>query len=102
MVKADIFEVTNKYLEFIKQNGFCYEKAYLFGSYSKGNYTDDSDIDLALVFNNLTEKFSTQVKLLMLTTKIDTRIEPHPIDKKDFVISNPFVYEILTYGYVLI
>jgi len=99
--KIDIFTITKKYLRFLKQNNFDFEKAYLFGSYAKGNFNDDSDIDLAIVFNNLTDRFSTQVKLLMLTTKFDTRIEPHPIDKKDFVISNPFVYEILKYGYEL-
>ncbi len=88
----------NNYLSFIKQNNFDFEKAYLFGSNAKGNFTCDSDIDIAIVFNNLQDRFYTQVQLLKLTTKFDTRIEPHPIDKKEFNNRNPFVHEILKYG----
>ena len=98
MDKAEVFTIVTNYLNYLSQHDYKYEKAYLFGSYAKGNYHTDSDIDIAIIFNNLDNRFDTQVQLLMLTTKFDTRIEPHPIDKKEFTLSNPFVHEIMKYG----
>ena len=98
MDKKEVFDIANNYLRYLLLHNYKYEKAYVFGSYAKGTFTGDSDIDIAIVFNDLKDRFSTQVKLLMLTTKFDTRIEPHPIDKKDFNMNNPFVYEIMKSG----
>jgi uncharacterized protein len=98
MDKEAAFIIANKYIEYLKKNKYDIVKSYLFGSYIKGNYNKDSDIDLAIVLNNLDNRFNTQVQLLMLTTKFDTRIEPHPIDVKDFNLSDPFVHEIVKNG----
>jgi len=75
-------------------------KAYLFGSYARKTDKPDSDIDIALVIDNLDddEKFDFQVQLLLLASKFDTRIEPHPISNKDLETNNPFVVEILKTG----
>jgi len=74
--------------------------AFLFGSYAQNKQRVESDIDIALVFDNLSdsERFNTQVKLMMLASKIDTRIEPHPISKQDLLSNNPFVLEIKRTG----
>jgi predicted nucleotidyltransferase len=74
--------------------------AFLFGSYAQNKQRLESDIDIALVFDNLSdsERFNTQVKLMMLASKIDTRIEPHPISKQDLLSNNPFVLEIKRTG----
>jgi|GEM_PF-141899 len=74
--------------------------AFLFGSYAKNNQRSESDIDIALVFDNLpdSDKFNTQVKLMMLASKIDTRIEPHPISKQDLLSNTPFVMEVKRTG----
>ena len=70
----------------------------LFGSYARGNFNEDSDIDLAIVLNNLSNSFTMQIQLMKLTRKFDTRIEPHPFDAADFNSSNPFAKEILSKG----
>ena len=74
--------------------------AFLFGSYAQNKQRVESDIDITLVFDNLSdsERFNTQVKLMMLASKIDTRIEPHPISKQDLLSNNPFVLEIKRTG----
>jgi len=89
-----------KYLDLIKENFLDIESAYLFGSYAKGKSTDDSDIDLALIFTNLDDsrRFDLQVQLMLLASKIDSRIEPHPISHEDFNSGNPFVVEIKKTG----
>ena len=76
------------------------ESVYLFGSYAKGEYTDDSDIDVALIFTKLddSKRFDIQVQLMLLAAQIDSRIEPHPISHDDFNSGNPFVVEIRKTG----
>lgn len=70
------------------------KKAYLFGSFARGKEKEDSDIDIALVLENMPDFFSTQKQLMKLRRKIDLRIEPHPIKEQDFNSLNPFAYEI--------
>ncbi|NBC84351.1 MAG: nucleotidyltransferase domain-containing protein [Bacteroidetes bacterium] len=89
-----------KYLELIKEKYVDIERVYIFGSYAKGKSTDDSDIDVALIFSNLDDakRFDIQVQLMMLAAQIDSRIEPHPISHNDFDSGNPFVAEIKKTG----
>ena len=89
-----------KYLDLIKVKFADIEKVYLFGSYAKGKSTEDSDIDVALIFTNLddSKRFDIQVQLMLLAAQIDSRIEPHPISHDDFDSGNPFVVEIKKTG----
>ena len=89
-----------KYLELIKEKYSNIESAYLFGSYVKGNSTEDSDIDIALIFTSLndSQRFEIQVQLMLLAAEIDSRIEPHPISHEDFHSGNPFIAEIKKTG----
>lgn len=88
------------YLNLIRTRYSGIVKVYLFGSYAKCKFTEDSDIDLALIFNELDDanRFDTQVQLMLLASQIDSRIEPHPISKVDFNSGNPFVTEIRRTG----
>jgi uncharacterized protein len=88
------------YLNLIKEKFSDIESAYIFGSYAKGKSTDDSDIDIALIFTNLDDsrRFDIQVQLMLLAAQIDSRIEPHPISHDDFNSGNPFVVEIKKTG----
>ncbi len=75
-------------------------EAYLFGSFATNKQRKYSDIDIAFIIDNLSEeeKFETQVNLLVLASKYDTRIEPHPISYTDFYSNNPFANEIKQNG----
>ncbi len=66
----------------------------------KGTEKKDSDIDIALIFDDFKEedKFDLQTNLLVLATNFDTRIEPHPISKQEFEFEDPFVSEIKKTG----
>ena len=98
MDKTNAREIAREYIIFLKNNNFNIEKAYLFGSHAKGRDTENSDIDLAVVFRELEDSFDMQVQLMKLRRKIDTRIEPHPFLESDFDDSNPLVHEILDTG----
>ena len=74
--------------------------AYLFGSYAKNNQRLESDIDIALIIDNLkdSDKFDIQVQLMLLASKFDSRIEPHPLSRQDLISDSPFVHEIKKTG----
>ena len=75
-------------------------KIYLFGSYAKNNNKRDSDIDLAIVVEDLPgdDLFDLQVRFLVLASGYDSRIEPHIISVADLETGDPFVQEVLKTG----
>ena len=83
-IPEQVLESVEKYKDKILKEEQEVENVYIYGSYVKGNYTEDSDIDLAIVINkndsNLNEKV---VKYMLYTWKIDTRIEPHVFIKEE-------------------
>lgn len=66
----------------------------------KKTETVDSDIDLALILDQLPdeERFDLQVRLMLIAADFDIRIEPHPFSNEDFNSANPLVFEILNTG----
>jgi uncharacterized protein len=98
MDKSDAIKIARSFAELIKAK-FDYKQVVLFGSYAKGNFNEDSDIDIAVIFNDYDENFDMQLELMRLRRKLDSRIEPHPFREKDFTILNPVVNEIIKYGH---
>ena len=97
MDKRDALDIAVKYANVVKSK-YDFVKIILFGSYAKGNFNEDSDIDIAVILKDYTNLIDIQVDLMRLRRKIDSRIEPHPFREKDFDITNPIVNEILKYG----
>lgn len=97
MDKKIVINIVNKYAAAVR-NKFDIKRMILFGSYTKGNYREESDIDIAVVLNDFENTLNMQLELMRLRRKIDSRIEPHPFREKDFISTNPLVYEILKYG----
>ncbi len=97
MDKADAVNIAQKYAGAVKAN-YNYIKIILFGSYAKGNFNEDSDIDIAVIFKDYSNLIDMQLELMRLRRKIDSRIEPHPFRESEFESSNPLVSEIIKYG----
>lgn len=99
VIESGIADIVSRYIEEILKN-YEVETIILFGSYAKGTNTEDSDIDIAIIFKNLKGNIlDEELKLMRLRRKIDTRIEPHIIRIEDYEkISNPFVKEIIDTG----
>ena len=93
-----IIESINKYIEKISEY-YKIDAIILFGSYAKGTENADSDIDIAIISSDFSDIIDDGAKLIGLTWKIDTRIEPHPITTEDYEkISNPFVKKVIDTG----
>lgn len=97
MDQRDALIISQKYVEELNEK-FDLIKVILFGSYAKGDFHDESDIDIAVVLKDFENLPDIQLELMRLRRKFDSRIEPHPFRESDFNLSNPLVYEILEHG----
>lgn len=69
---------------------------YLYGSYAKGNQTEESDIDIAVVVDKLSDNYFDDTPLLWrLRRKISLLIEPVLLTAEP---DNPLYYDILKTG----
>lgn len=99
ITNKEIAGIVEKYTSIVKEN-YNVIAIILFGSYAKGTEHKDSDIDIAIITDDIkTDKFDEEVKLTLLRRKIDNRIEPHIISSKDYEnAETPFVVEVKKTG----
>lgn len=97
MDKKEALRVAQAYASLVRER---YEgsRVFLFGSFSKGNFHQESDIDIAVVLDDYPNSREVQLDLMRLRRKVDSRIEPHPFREHEFEVSNPLAFEILEYG----
>lgn len=95
MDKEQALKLAKRYKEMVAEK-LPLKAVYLYGSYSKGNYTEDSDIDIAVVVDKLNDNFFEDTPLLWkLRRKISTLIEPVLLTEDE---SNPLYYDIILTG----
>jgi predicted nucleotidyltransferase len=91
-----------KYGEILRQK-YDLHSLYLYGSYVNGNYTPDSDIDIAVIAANFSgDIFEDTWNLMRYRRLVDNRIEPHPFVPSEFNFNNPNAREIITRGIQII
>ncbi len=69
------------YLKLLTSEGVAIDKAFLYGNYLTNSQTDESDIDLMIVTNEVSDD-DTIGKIWSMTKKINSKIEPYLVDKK--------------------
>ena len=76
MDKEQAIAIAKRYKEMVAEK-LPLKALYLYGSYSKGNYREDSDIDIAVVVESLNDNYFEDTPLLWkLRRKISNLIEP--------------------------
>jgi predicted nucleotidyltransferase len=85
MSQTEVINIVRAYLVVLKQAGINIDKAYLYGSYARGEANIDSDIDLLLVSSQFeTNDDYVLAKPWLYTNRVDFRIEPLAIGLKKF------------------
>lgn len=73
-----------KQYKILLQHHFDVESVYLFGSFANETNREDSDIDVAVIVNNISgDFFAVNPLLWKLRRQVDDRIEPILIDKNN-------------------
>jgi predicted nucleotidyltransferase len=99
MDKEQVIELVKKYIDVIKKN-FNVNKVVLYGSYSRGDQKEWSDIDVAVFLNETKDDILTdEFNLYRLRRNIDSRIEPIILDEEND--ESGFASEILNTGIII-
>ncbi|GAP71966.1 nucleotidyltransferase [Candidatus Symbiothrix dinenymphae] len=97
MDKSEAINIARQYAQAVRTH-YGSGRVFLFGSYAKGNYHEDSDIDLAVIFDDYENDFDRELELMRLRREIDLSIEPHAFRESEFTPQDPLAYEVLKYG----
>ena len=99
MDKTEVIKILRKYKELLSKH-INFESLILFGSYTRDTQREDSDIDVAIVVNEISgDYFETRPILWKISREIDDRIEPLMIDKKND--ASGFLEEVMRSGIVI-
>ena len=102
-VEAVVVRNVKSFLDKLRRTGFHISKAYIFGSYARGQEDKWSDIDVAIVSPQIgNDRFEERVRLTELAMSIDDRIEPLPFNLDSFSDEDPFVRLIKDEGVAVI
>jgi predicted nucleotidyltransferase len=97
--KILILNKVKRYVNALKRDRITVERAILFGSFAKGKYRKDSDIDVAIISRDFQGiRFYDRARLVPLRRDIDVRIEPIPFRPEDFNESDPLAAEVIATG----
>ena len=86
MAEKKVIEIIKTYISVLNQAGISIQKAFLYGSYARGEATKHSDIDIMLVsplFDNSDNE--ANIKAWSCTRKVDTRIEPYTVGLQKYL-----------------
>jgi len=99
-IPSEIIELIKEFIELVKEDNIQIEKVILFGSYAKGNYHKDSDIDLAIVSSDFKENeyIENMSKLLLKATEIKVDIQTIPFSIEEYENPVGIMEEILKTG----
>ena len=76
MDQKEAIKKANDYKNLLKEH-LHFNDLYIYGSYAKNNFNEDSDIDVAVIIDRTNEDFFTiNPRLWTLRREIDDRIEP--------------------------
>lgn len=76
MDKEQAIKLAKQYKTLIAKQ-FPLKALYLYGSYSKGGYTEESDIDIAVIVSHRSDDYFSEVPLLWtLKREVSNLIEP--------------------------
>lgn len=104
MVTEEIRGIIDQFVAVLEARGIHVDKAVLYGSYSTGTDTPDSDLDLAVISPDFgKDRFDEGKMLMQLAWRIDPRLHPVPFSTESFEKDTwvPLVHEIRKNGIIV-
>jgi uncharacterized protein len=97
-IATEVTQSVNRFLAAAKLSKRV-DMAYIYGSQARGQATEWSDIDVAVVSSDFSSDFfEERLTLMRLATETDDRIEPWPFTPGTFSSSDPLASEIMRTG----
>jgi predicted nucleotidyltransferase len=101
LVDSEIRDIVTRYVQALLGRGVNVDKAIIFGSYASGSFSEESDIDVAIVSPDFgKDRFEEGKMLFQAAWRVDPRIEPVPISSNSYEQDTwlPLIYEIRNKG----
>lgn len=99
MDKRELVEKLKKYAELVTRS-LNVKKIILYGSYARGNFSHQSDIDIAIIVDSIEGDFlDNEAALYRLRRGVDDRIEPVLLEENND--HSGFLSEITKYGKIV-
>lgn len=96
---TNIINIINRFINRLNKEAFQIDAVYLYGSYAKGKQNKWSDIDIAIISPDFPgDNFDESVRLSIIASQIDSRIEPVLFRDEDFVDEDPLAWVIKREG----
>jgi uncharacterized protein len=81
-MQEDLDSIKNIVMKYVKElqiQKIAIDKVFLFGSYAKGNFSEHSDIDVAIISNDFSgSRFDDRRRIAPPIFRVDSRIDPFP------------------------
>jgi len=99
-IPSEIVKLIEDFIELVKKDNIKIEKVILFGSYAKGNYHKDSDIDLAIISPDFKQSdyIKNMSKLLLKSIELKVDIQTLPFSMEEYNEPIGIMEEILNTG----
>ena len=107
MAEAPVREAAELIKSFLKNRNITVDRIMVFGSYAKGNYTGDSDIDIAVISRDFNEKDVFQKAEMLkglkwaLVEKFEFAFDIVPVSLKQWQQSSSLVVDFIREGQAL-
>jgi len=88
-IPDEIINAVRKFKNSI-QNDISVKKVFIFGSFAKGNFTDNSDIDVCVIAEDVDNNFLAELKIAPKILKSDVRIEPVVFSEEEYLEVDSF------------
>jgi predicted nucleotidyltransferase len=99
MDRAVVVELVKRYADRVRKD-FDVKKVILFGSHAEGTAGEDSDIDVAVVFESIDEDYLDVItRLSKIRRDVDHRIEPVALEELND--KSGFLKEIIKLGVII-
>jgi predicted nucleotidyltransferase len=83
MAKNEVVAILRTYIYLLRSEGISVDRAFLYGSYLSNSATNESDIDLMIVSEDVNDDYLAG-KIWNLTKKVNSRIEPFLVGTNQF------------------
>ena len=99
-LSENIIKLTKSFRKLLEDDNILVDSMIIFGSQAKGNARPESDIDVCVVSPSFGKNDVLEMQMLFKKArKIDSRIEPYPMNSVNLkAINNPIVGEIVKWG----
>jgi predicted nucleotidyltransferase len=107
MAEATVKQAAELIKNILKDRNITVDKILVFGSYAKGNYSKDSDLDIAVISRDFNEKDIFQKAQMLkglkwaLVEKFEVAFDIVPVSLKQWQESSSLVVDFIKEGKVL-